>query len=85
MTEADAKETVPVGRDQPPAIVDVFGVEETCVFALDVEESAVAIELLPVGRSSPMKPKTEVFTDSWILIGLRGSRGLRGGVLTHQF
>ena len=84
MTKADAKETVPVGRDQPPAVVDALGVKETCLFALDVEESAVSIELLPIGRSTPMKLKAEVFTDSWILIGLRGSRGLRDGVLTHR-
>ena len=49
MTDADAEKAVPVGRDQPPAVVDALGVEETSLLALDVEESAVAIELWPVG------------------------------------
>lgn len=64
MTDANAKEAVPVGGDQPPAVVDALGVEETCLFTLDVEESTVSIELLPVGRTSPMKPKTGIFTGS---------------------
>ena len=51
MTDADAKKAVPVGSDQPPAIVDSFGVEETSSMPLDIEESAVSIERLPLGRT----------------------------------
>lgn len=43
------KKAVPVGRDQPPAIVDLLGVEKTGSFAFDIEESAISIELLSVG------------------------------------
>ena len=49
MTNADAQETVSGGSDQPPAIVDLLGVEETGSFAFDIEESAVLIELIAVG------------------------------------
>ena len=61
MTEAHAKEAVTVGHDQPPALVDALGVEETGLLALDIDEAAVAIELWPVGCR--------------ILTGLRGSLG----------
>ena len=49
MTYADAKKAVPLGSDQPPAIVDSLSVEETGLFAFDIEESAVLVELLAVG------------------------------------
>ena len=51
MTDADAEKAVPVGSDQPPAIIDSLGVEETGSLALDIEEPTVLIELLPVGRT----------------------------------
>ena len=44
MTDANTEKAVTVGRDQPPAVVDSLGVEGPCLFALDVEESAVLIE-----------------------------------------
>ncbi len=53
MTETHAKEAVSVGRDQPPAIVDAFGVEETSSLPLDIDGAAVAIELWPVGYRIP--------------------------------
>ena len=49
MRDADAEKAVSVGSDQPPAIVDSLGVEETGSFAFDIEETAVSIELLAVG------------------------------------
>ena len=51
MTDADAEKAVPVWSDQPPTVVDLLGVEEAGSFALDIEESAVSIELLAVGRT----------------------------------
>ncbi len=53
MTEAHVEKAVPVGRDQPPAMVDAFGVEEPGLLAVDIDEVAVAIEPWPVGYRIP--------------------------------